>query len=85
MATSTKPQALIIGNQRIKIEEISAKIERDVSFLRHRIHRLENQTKPNTVIIKTYEDMLHSRLSVLNWLEDYAPVNDENCNFRMTS
>ncbi len=85
MATSTKPQSLVIGNKRIKIEEISEKIEQDVSFLRDRIQRLESQTKPNTVIIKTYEEMLHSRLSVLNWLGDYAPINDADFDFRMTS
>ncbi len=85
MATSTKPQTVVIGNQRIKIDEISKKIAQDVSFLRHRIDCLENQARPNAVVISTYKNMLDSRLSVLNWLEDYIPINDSDFNFRMTS
>lgn len=85
MITSTQPRALMIGNRRIKIDEISKKIEQDVRFLRHRIYSLKNQARPNTVIIQTYEDMLQSRLSVLNWLEDYPPINNTDFSVRLTS
>lgn len=73
MNANRKVQSLVIGDKRVKIDAISSKIEQDVLFLEDRILAIKAQTVPNTVILKTYEDMLSSRLSVLNWLTEYLP------------
>lgn len=73
MNANRKVQSLVIGDKRVKIDAISSKIEQDVQFLEDRILAIKGQTVPNTVILKTYEDMLSSRLSVLNWLTEYLP------------
>ncbi len=76
MNDNRKIQSLVIGDKRVKIDAISSKIEQDVLFLEDRILAIKNQTTPNTVILKTYEDMLFSRRSVLNWLADYIPKEE---------
>ncbi|MBU3069058.1 hypothetical protein KOI40_04450 [Aestuariicella sp. G3-2] len=70
---------LVIGDQRIKITAISQKIANDISYLEKRIATLTAQATPNTVILKTYEDMLDSRLSVLGWLTSYQPQPELAC------
>lgn len=73
MKGSRDSHSLVIGDQRVKVDAISRKVEQDVAFLRERIWTMKNQSNPNTVVLKTYEEMLESRLSVLKWLEDYLP------------
>lgn len=70
---SSNCTTLVIGDQRIKIAAISQKIANDISYLEERIAALTAQATPNTVVLKTYEDMLDSRLSVLGWLTSYQP------------
>ncbi len=76
MNNNPNTQSLIIGDKRVKVEAISDKIQRDILFLEDRILAIQNQSVPNTVILKTYEDMLFSRRSVLDWLADYLPKED---------
>ncbi|WP_439133240.1 hypothetical protein [Pseudomaricurvus sp.] len=68
---SSNCTTLVIGDQRVKITAISQKIAQDISFLEARIADLMAHATPNTVILKTYEEMLDSRLSVLGWLSSY--------------
>ena len=59
---------LSIGDVEHNSEDVARKAENDIAFLTERLHLLEQQTKPNTVIVKTYKDMLESRYAVLQWL-----------------
>lgn len=80
MQGSRDSHSLVIGDQRVKVDAISRKIEQDIAFLRERIWGMKNQSNPNTVVLKTYETMLESRLSVLKWLEDYCPDQTDSAN-----
>ncbi|MGH1370664.1 MAG: hypothetical protein ACRBBW_01425 [Cellvibrionaceae bacterium] len=77
MNRSPNIQSLVIGDKRVKIDAISSKIEQDVFFLEDRILAIKSQAVPNTVILKTYEDMLSSRRSVLHWLAEYLPEDEQ--------
>lgn len=59
---------LSIGNMELNSEEVARKVEEDIAFLSERLHLLEQQSKPNAVILQTYKDMLESRRAVLDWL-----------------
>lgn len=59
---------LSIGDVEHNSEDVARKVENDIAFLTERLHLLEQQTKPNTVIVQTYKDMLESRYAVLQWL-----------------
>lgn len=59
---------LSIGNTELNSEEVARKVEADIAFLSERLHLLEQQSKPNAVILQTYKDMLESRRAVLDWL-----------------
>ena len=59
---------LNIGNTELNSEEVARKVEEDIVFLSERLHLLEQQSKPNAVILQTYKDMLESRRAVLDWL-----------------
>ncbi len=63
---------LIIGDQRVNVDAMSEKVEHDIAFLQERIQRLQQQSTPNDVVIKTYQSMLASRQSVLAWLRRHA-------------
>ncbi len=88
MSGNSHTQSLVIGDKRIKVDSIAKKVEQDILFLQDRILVIKNQKMPNTVILKTYEEMLASRLSVLNWLKEYSPAIDDDDledSLRMTS
>jgi hypothetical protein len=59
---------LSIGDVEHNSEDVAKKVESDIAFLTERLHLLEQQSKPNTVILQTYKDMLESRHAVLHWL-----------------
>jgi len=59
---------LNIGNTELNSEEVARKVEEDIAFLSERLQLLEQQSKPNAVILQTYKDMLESRRAVLDWL-----------------
>ncbi len=47
---------------------LATKTLEDINFLRSRIERIKKLKSPNSSILKTYESMLASRISVLEWL-----------------
>lgn len=49
-------------------QELARKTLEDIHFLESRIERIKLLSHPNTRILETYESMLLSRHSVLNWL-----------------
>jgi hypothetical protein len=57
------------GKRSTDTTEVRLKVEQDISLLTDRIASMKNQTRPNTVVIETYEAMLNSRMAVLNWLQ----------------
>ena len=59
---------LTIGDVEHNSEDVARKVESDIAFLTERLHLLEQQQRPNTVILQTYKDMLESRYAVLHWL-----------------
>jgi len=59
---------LNIGDVEHNSEDIARKVEDDIAFLTERLQLLQQQNKPNTVILQTYKDMLESRHAVLQWL-----------------
>ena len=59
---------LSIGDVEHNSEDVARKVEGDIAFLTERLQLLEQQNKPNTVILQTYKDMLESRYAVLQWL-----------------
>lgn len=70
---------LSIGNVEHNSEDVARKVESDIAFLTERLHLLEQQQKPNPVIVQTYKDMLESREAVLHWLrQDTAQIQDSS-------
>jgi hypothetical protein len=59
---------LSIGDVEHNSEDVARKVESDIVFLTERLQLLEQQKKPNAVILQTYKDMLESRYAVLHWL-----------------
>ena len=59
---------LSIGDVEHNSEDVARKVESDITFLTERLQLLEQQKKPNAVILQTYKDMLESRYAVLHWL-----------------
>lgn len=53
-------------------EGIYSKIIKDIDFLRHRIAQVKNAdyANKNSAVLQSYENMLASRESVLNWLHE---------------
>jgi len=59
---------LSIGDVEHNSEDVARKVESDIAFLTERLQLLEQQNKPNAIILQTYKDMLESRYAVLQWL-----------------
>jgi hypothetical protein len=68
---------LSIGELEHNSEDVALKVESDIAFLAGRLHLLEQQAKPNDVIIQTYREMLDSRRAVLGWLRLGNTENDD--------
>lgn len=46
------------------------KVEQDIAFLSDRIKAMQQQPRPNAMLIEHYQSMLRSREAVLKWLLD---------------
>lgn len=57
---------------------IAAKIAEDIQFLQDRIARIKKLQTPNSSVLNTYQSMLESRESVLQWLKENGDVGDDN-------
>lgn len=57
---------------------IAAKVIEDIHFLQDRIERIKKLQTPNSTVLKTYQSMLESRQSVLEWLKDNGDITDED-------
>lgn len=68
---------LSIGEEEHNSEDVALKVEHDIAFLTERMHLLERQNKPNTVILQTYKDMLESRHAVLQWLRQNSSQHEK--------
>ncbi|RZA02641.1 MAG: hypothetical protein EOO68_09610 [Moraxellaceae bacterium] len=68
---------LSIGDEEHNSEDVALKVESDIAFLTERLLLLEQQKKPNTVILQTYRDMLESRYAVLHWLRQDNTHSDK--------
>ncbi len=49
---------------------VMLKVVEDIRFLEDRIDRMNSLKTPNTTLLKTYQTMLDSRESVLEWLKE---------------
>ena len=47
---------------------IANKVIEDIQFLKDRIERIKRLQTPNSTVLRTYQSMLESRESVLEWL-----------------
>lgn len=56
---------------------VRTKVEQDIAFLSERLNSMQQQLRPNKIILQTYQDMLNSRISVLKWLKD-GSLDDES-------
>jgi len=68
---------LSIGDVEHNSEDVARKVEGDIAFLTERLQLLEQQQKPNAVILQTYKDMLESRYAVLHWLRQDTTQTDK--------
>lgn len=59
-------------------DSMAKKVRSDIAFLEDRLIQLEKQRTPNTVVIKTYKDMLQSRRNVLTWMKENRSSNLSN-------
>ena len=48
----------------------------DIQFLRDRIERIKKLQTPNSTVLKTYQAMLESRESVLDWLRENGDLDE---------
>jgi hypothetical protein len=57
---------------------ITAKVIEDINFLQDRIARIKKLQTPNSAVLKTYQSMLESRESVLQWLNENGDADDQS-------
>lgn len=57
---------------------IANKVLEDIQFLQDRISRIKKLQTPNSTVLKTYESMLESRESVLQWLRENGDLDEDN-------
>lgn len=63
-------RVLVIGPRRIKVNSLMSKVTEDINFLQSRIEAAKQLKSPNSTILATYEEMLASRESILEWLQE---------------
>ncbi len=71
---------IVIGRNKVQVSAVHSKIIQDIAFLEDRITQIKKSSSPNSMMLKTYQDMLNSRQSVLAWLEHHdmvAPIDSE--------
>lgn len=69
--TNARCTTLVVGDKRLKISAISARLQQEATVLQIRIAALSAQSAPNTAALQAYEELLNRRLSVLGWLRQY--------------
>lgn len=57
---------------------IASKVIEDIQFLQDRIERIKKLQTPNSTVLKTYQSMLESRESVLEWLRENGAADEED-------
>lgn len=57
---------------------IAHKVLEDIHFLQDRINRIKRLQTPNSTVLKTYQSMLESRESVLQWLRENGDLDDDD-------
>lgn len=57
---------------------IVAKVLEDIHFLQERISRVKKLQTPDPIVLKTYQSMLDSRASVLQWLKDNGDLAEDD-------
>lgn len=68
---NTRCTTLVIGDRRLKITIIAARLQQEVTLLQLRIAAISAQPDPNTAALQAYEELLSRRLTVLGWLSQY--------------
>lgn len=58
-------------------DAIRHQVQCDVDFLENRLKIMRAQYNPNQAVIRTYEEMLSSRLKVLSRLSDEHQINQQ--------
>lgn len=53
---------------------IATKVLADIHFLQDRISRIKKLQTPDPMVLQTYQSMLDSRESVLQWLKDHGEL-----------
>ena len=64
------------ANYEASSSAIAAKVLEDIQFLRDRIERIKKLQTPNSTVLKTYQAMLESRESVLDWLRENGDLDE---------
>ena len=57
-----------IGEVRVDCHLMAEKIQNDIDFINAKIIYIKGQRSPNIKILATYQAMLESRYSVLEWI-----------------
>lgn len=57
---------------------IATKVLEDIQFLQDRIARMKKLQTPNSTVLKTYQSMLESRESVLQWLNENSDTESDD-------
>tara|TARA_B100000809_G_scaffold181573_1_gene179360 strand:- start:1392 stop:1682 length:291 start_codon:yes stop_codon:yes gene_type:complete len=69
----SKKRSIYIGKDRTDPRLMAEKIQNDIDFLNAKIIHIKGQRAPNIEVLQTYQAMLESRYSVLEWIT-YTPV-----------
>ena len=64
----SKKRSIYIGDERADTRLMAEKIQNDIDFINAKIIYIKGQRAPNTQVLKTYQAMLDSRYSVLEWI-----------------
>ncbi len=64
----SKKRSIYIGENRAEPHLMIEKIQTDIDFLNAKIIYIKGQREPNRQVLNTYQAMLESRYSVLEWI-----------------
>ena len=67
---------LVIGNKTFKAHQLRMNLEKDIAFLKERIAQFRQKLIPNSTSLETYQDMLKSRETILEWLNKRVSMSD---------
>lgn len=72
----TENRKLQIGDQSLNINVVRSKLFEDIRFLEKKIEQIKKNKSPNSIMLKNYEQMLKTRLAVVEWLQPEGLVYD---------